>query len=330
MFTPKENFLRAQNNDKPDRLVNDYEAFAVCLDPIYVLDRISPIPGESIRDTFGTTVVQPEGHAGLMPIINDELKVIKDVTRWKDQLKVPDYNSYDLDWTEINDFFKTVDKNEQLTSVIVTCGLFEKLHFLMGVEDTLVNLLVEPEAMHDLLDVLLENRIEHIKQIIDNCSPEMVIYHDDWGTKRSLYMAPDLWREFFKDRSRKIYDFISSRDVCFIHHSDSFCQPIAKDMAEIGIKCWQGVIPDNDIPAMQKELKGSMLLMGGINSAIDKSNWSEEEVRREARNACEAYGPAGGFAPCLTYGGPGSIYPGVDEILRDEISKYNVDTYGAG
>lgn len=330
MYTPKENYIRTLENDHPDRLVSDYEAFAAYLDPIYVLDRISPVPGKSMKDSFGTTVIQPEGHAGLMPIVNDELKVIKDVTKWKEQLKVPDYNSYNLDWSEINDYFKTINRDEQLTTVIMTVGLFERLHFLMGVEDALVNLIIEPEAMHELLDVLLENRIEHAKQVIDNCNPDAIIYHDDWGTKRSLYISPDTWREFFKERSRKLYEYIKGRGVHLIHHSDSYCQPIVKDMAEIGIRCWQGVIPDNDIQTMQKELKGSMLLMGGINSIIDKINWSEEEIRKEVRKACETYGPGGNFAPCLTYGGPGSINPGVDDIIHDEIAGYNKDVYGIG
>lgn len=70
--------------------------------------------------------------------------------------------------------------------------------------------------------------------------------------------------------------------------------------------------------------------MGGINSIIDKINWSEEEIRKEVRKACETYGPGGNFAPCLTYGGPGSMNPGVDDIIHDEIAGYNKDVYGIG
>ena len=34
--------------------------------------------------------------------------------------------------------------------------------------------------------------------------------------------------------------------------------------------------------------------------------------------------PGGGFIPCLTYGGDdGSIYPAVDEIVKDEIAKWS-------
>lgn len=93
------------------------------------------------------------------------------------------------------------------------------------------------------------------------------------------------------------------------HHADCHCAAIAEDMAEIGVDVWQGVIPDNDIVSLQKKLKGSMVLMGGIDSRIDHKDWTEEEVRRETRRACSEYGKAGSFIPCLTYGGPPAFSP---------------------
>jgi hypothetical protein len=55
---------------------------------------------------------------------------------------------------------------------------------------------------------------------------------------------------------------------------------------------------------------------------------TEEEIRRETRRACEAYAPGGHFIPCLTYGGPGSIYPRCDQYIDDEIDKYNAEHFG--
>ena len=71
-----------------------------------------------------------------------------------------------------------------------------------------------------------------------------------------------------------------------------------------------------------------MVLMGGIDSRIDHKDWTEEEVRRETRRACSEYGKAGSFIPCLTYGGPTSIFPGVTETIVDEIHRYNQETCG--
>ena len=113
--------------------------------------------------------------------------------------------------------------------------------------------------------------------------------------------------------------------VIVIHHADSYCEPIVEDMAEIGIDIWQGVLPSNDIPAIQKKLQGRMVLMGGIDAAVvDRADSTEEEIRAEVRRACESYGPGGHFIPCLTYGLKDSgIYPNVDATIEDEIDRYN-------
>ena len=55
---------------------------------------------------------------------------------------------------------------------------------------------------------------------------------------------------------------------------------------------------------------------------------TEEEIRKEVRRACEEYAPNGHFIPCITYGGPGCLFPHVDSIIDDEIEKYNKEVYG--
>lgn len=116
--------------------------------------------------------------------------------------------------------------------------------------------------------------------------------------------------------------------VIAIHHSDSFCEPIVEDMVDVGIDIWQGVLPTNNIPKLQEQLQGRMILMGGIDSGIDRIDATEEEIRKEVRRACNEYGKGGGIIPSYTYGDPGTIFPHVCPIIEDEIDKYNLETYG--
>ena len=53
-----------------------------------------------------------------------------------------------------------------------------------------------------------------------------------------------------------------------MHHADSFMEPIIEDMVDLGIDIWQGTLPQNDIPKLQKQLNGRMTLMGGIDASI--------------------------------------------------------------
>ena len=70
--------------------------------------------------------------------------------------------------------------------------------------------------------------------------------------------------------------------VIIMHHADSFMEPIIEDMVDLGIDIWQGTLPQNDIPKLQKQLAGRMTLMGGIDASIvDRADSTEEEIRRK-------------------------------------------------
>jgi len=91
-------------------------------------------------------------------------------------------------------------------------------------------------------------------------------------------------------------------------------------MLEIGIDFWQGVLPSNNIQKIKKDTNYKMLLMGGIDVAVaDTPNWTEAIIRAEVARACKEYHEGGMFIPCLTMGGEGSLYPGVNEVVMDEI-----------
>lgn len=179
-----------------------------------------------------------------------------------------------------------------------------------------------PGEMHELLDYILEYKMEYAKLLVENLKPDVVLSHDDWGFKTNLFVRDTVWREFFKSRYEKFYGYLKDNGIIVMHHSDSYCEIIVQDMIDIGIDIWQGVLPQNNIPEIQKITKGKMLLMGGLECSImDLPDYDEEVIRKEVRRACDEYVPGGGFIPCLTYGGEGSIYPGVNDIIMDEIAK---------
>ena len=217
----------------------------------------------------------------------------------------------------------------ELVMAFMPTGVFERLHFLMGFEDMLMNFLLEPEDMMDLCNAIGEYRYQYMKLIVDNIKPDVMLSHDDWGSKHALFVSPDTWREFIKPQYVKTYGYMKERGIIIMHHADSFMEPIVEDMVELGIDIWQGALPENDIPKLQKQLAGRMTLMGGLDaSVVDRADSTEEEIRKEVRRACQTYGPGGHFIPCITYGAPGCLFKHVDPIINDEIDKYNKETYG--
>jgi hypothetical protein len=325
MLSIKENFLETIARDgKPDRLVNCYEFMELIVpDPALLAINCQPKVGESVLDPWGVTWHWPEGQPASAPLPDSSLYVIKDVTRWEESLKLPEIE--DLEWAETAARADALRGGDKFVTAFFVSGLFERLHFLMGFEDALVNLMIEAEATKALIDRIGAFRLRHAELIVENMRPEMVLIHDDWGMKHGLFMPPDVWRGMIRPHYEELYAYFKSEGVIVVHHADSFLEPIVSDMADIGVDVWQGALPENDLVRLQKELDGRMTLMGGIDvSIVDREDATEDVIRAETRRACETYGPGGHFIPSYTTGAPGHlIYPKGLSIIEDEIRTYN-------
>ena len=327
-MTAKEIFLELLKPDgRPERQLVQYEALQMALgDPAGGFLHKGRRPGATITDLWGTVIEWPEGAPGSMPLVTEENKVIKDITKWRDYVHAPDVVAGSSDteaWREVRERVRGLAGDERLVAGFMATGIFEQCHFLMPFQEVLTNLYDHPDEMHELIEYITEFRLAYVKQIIDNLQPDAIFSHDDWGTKDALFMKPEMWREFFKEPYRRFYGYIRERGVIAIHHADSYLVPIVEDMAEIGIQVWQGVLPENDIPALQEKLGGRMVLMGGIGAAIDRADADEEEVRSYVHDALHRYCPGGHFIPSITYGLAGTVYKHVDPWIDDEIRKYN-------
>jgi len=327
-MTAKEIFLELLKPDgRPERQLMQYEALQMVLgDPIGKYLHEGRMPGATITDRWGTVIEWPADAPGSMPHVTEENKVIKDITHWRDYVHAPDFIPHSSDpeaWERCRARARERAGDERLVAGFMGTGIFEQCHFLMPFQEVLTNLYDHPEEMHELIEYITEYRIAYVKHLIENLKPDVIFSHDDWGTKDALFMKPDMWREFYKEPYRRFYGYIREQGVIAIHHADSYLVPIVEDMAEIGIQVWQGVLPENDIPALQRRLKGRMVLMGGIGAAIDRADAGEEEVRTYVHDALHEYCPGGHFIPSITYGIAGTVYKHVDPWIDDEIRKYN-------
>lgn len=324
-MTPAEIFLEYLKPDgRPERQLKQYEALKLIGNPCGTYLRGNRKKGTTSVDRFGTTILFPEDAPGATPHITPENKVCKDITRWREYVKVPDLTANCSEgWEDAQAALEEVHKEGKLGMVLMGTGLFEQCHFLMGFEDTLTAFYEHPQEMHELIDRILEHRLEYAKLVCENLHPDVILSHDDWGTKNALFMQPDIWREFFKEPYRRFYSYIRSQNVIAIHHADSYLVPIVEDMIEIGIQGWQGILPENDVPAVQKVCAGRMLLMGGIGAVIDRPDATEEEIVSYVEKTLEENCPGGYYIPCITYGAPGTVFKHVDPIIDRTIDEYN-------
>ena len=319
-MTGKEKVLAMLSGERPVSVINGWEGFELTMNPVTLA--VSPImPGQTVQDAWGVHMSWPAGQPGAMPLEGDKL-VCPDIENWKEVLHKPDVASMQFDWAPFLGQQEAVHAQGKLTATLVPVGNFELLRNMTGFENCLINLLTEPETIGEIVDMIVDYRMECYKQICENLHPDILFQHDDWGSKHAMFMSPDVWREIFKPGYKRLYGYLHEQGVLVMHHADSFLEPIISDMEEIGIDIWQGALPQNDIVKLQSQVK-RMILFGGIDAAkIDHPGATEEEVRAEVRHVCETYIPGGHFIPAITAGGPTSINEHIDPIISDEIARY--------
>lgn len=315
----RENMTAILEGRQPDYYGNFFNAVKIVSDPIRMAD-VCPADGQEHRDSWGTTCIRLPDAPGKHPHITDENKVVKDIEKWREQLVIPPVQG--LDWSKAKAEVEALDRSETFVMFWSAQGLFERSHFLMGMEEAFCAYLEEPEAMFEMLTAIADYKKRLIKEAAFHIQPDVIFFQDDWGSKQNLFLPPDTWREMIKPLQKEIADVIHECGMIYVHHADCICEPIVEDMAEIGVDIWQGVIPQNDIVSIQERLGGRMALIGGVDGpAIDDPDTTDAEIMTEVHRCVDTYCPAGRF------------YPGAPAHLLREPNEHLVEAdlrvYGA-
>ena len=317
-MTPRENVMAIYNREQPDAYIDIMSAVTLLPDPVLLSDH-APEGITEYQDSWGVSYILAPGAPGPHPHVTPENAVIKDITRWREQVKFPSLDN--LDWSQAKAVSDSVDRTEKMTCVMFAGGIFERSHHLQGMQTALMNYMLEPEATAELLRAIADWKIAYIHQMGREVHPDIIFYHDDWGSKQNLFLPPNLWRELIKPLQKEIADAIHEEGMIYMHHADCICEPIVEDMVEIGIDIWQGCIAQNNIVSIQERTGGKLAISGGIDGpAIDTPMTTEAEIRAEVHRAMDTYLPRGRFFPGIPNGI--CFRPENDRIEKEEAAIY--------
>ena len=326
MLTVKENLKEVMTGGKPDRFVKQYEFLQMVMTVPFTRKK-PPLGGEIVND-WGVTVRWPEGQLGAFPVHDDEHIVVKDITEWKNFVKAPNLDYPDEAWAQAIADANAVDRENKYVTAFVAPGLFEHTHYLMRMENALMDFYEEPEAMHELIDYLTEFELKYAKEVTEHIHPDALFHHDDWGSQISTFLSPAMFEEFFVPAYKKIYGYWKDHGVeLIVHHSDSYAATLVPYMIEMGIDIWQGVMTTNHIPDLIKQYGGKITFMGGVDSGvIDHPAWSKEQIEKEVTRACRENGKLY-FIPSASQGLGVSSFPGVYEATDYAIDKMTKEMF---
>jgi len=331
MLSVRQNLLETIHGGKPDRFVNQYEfmQWLLMFDPISRNSPPFPPYGGRMQNGWGVWLDWPKGLPGTFPMHDDAHRVIKDITKWKDVVKTPRTDYPESDWEDLKKAAAAVDRKEYFATAVYITGVFEMLHYLMGINDCLLNFYEEPEAMHELVDYITEYELKVADEICKHGHPDALFHHDDWGSAQSTFISPAMFDEFFLEPYKKIYGFYKKNGVeIIVHHSDSYAATLVPEMIEMGVDIFQGCISSNNVPELVKKYGKKISFMGDLdNSLLDKADWTRALVKKEVERACRTNGKHY-FIPCLVQGCPGAANKGLYTAVTKEIDRMSGEMFG--
>ena len=329
MLTAKQNMREVIRGGNPDRFVNQYEAVQLLFHP-YMMTQPLLKKGEPDKvNGWGVTNSFPENVPGAFPVHTPDKIVLKDIEEWQKYVKAPSLKFPQELWDVAKGMYDAVDGEKAYKATFIAPGLFEQTHHLMSIEEALMAYMTNPDEMKDLIKYLVDWELELAEGICSNLHPDAIFHHDDWGSEINSFLRPQLFDEFFTDAYKQIYGYYHDHGVeLVIHHSDSYAANLVPYMIEMGIDVFQGCIKTNNVPELIEKYGGKIAFMGEIdNKQVDFEGWTDADCAKAAITAMERCGNKY-FIPCITQGGPGSVYPGTYMSLTNAIDKYNCEKFG--
>ena len=192
--------------------------------------------------------------------------------------------------------------SDRAIMVVIGCNLFEWGTFLRRIDNFLMDLIAEPENVERLLDALLAIHMQTLERvcravgdIVDVCR-----FGDDLGMDTGPFMAPEIYRRFFKPRHAQMCAYVHRHSTMktFLHSCGSIFS-LMPDLIEAGFDvinpvqtaCYQ-MEPERLKAAFGKDIT---FWGGGACTRHVLNRGSVQEVKDDVKRRLDILAPGGGF-----------------------------------
>jgi uroporphyrinogen decarboxylase len=193
------------------------------------------------------------------------------------------------------------DQNESVRTrraewLPILCTLFN----LFGMEETLLNLSLEPAIIEAALAKIEEFVLDFCERMIEAAQVESEIFWfgDDFATQKGMLISPEHWRRYLKPVYWKIFDLAKRRGMKVWFHSCGTFRPVLPDLIDIGLDVWETAqvhLRGNEPEVLKREYGKDITFYGAINTQTTLPQGTPEQVRDEVRRRVRDLGKGGGY-----------------------------------
>ena len=195
-----------------------------------------------------------------------------------------------------------VDSHPNLFKIYeIGFSLYERAWTLRGMDNLLMDFMLNEDFVDELLDRILEYNLGVI-DIAARYPIDCIMFGDDWGQQKGLIMGPKLWNRFIKPRMAMMYDRVKKHGLYICHHSCGDNYQLFKDLIDMGLDIYNTFQPEvYDIKKFKEEFGKDLTVYGGISTQGVLANGTPSEVRDETKRMMELLGGDGGYIVAPTH-----------------------------
>jgi len=180
---------------------------------------------------------------------------------------------------------------------------FMRVNEIRGAEDHFVDMIINPDLIHRLNDIVVAHHLQTIRNFIE-AGADIVCFSGDYATTENLMARPEHLEEFGIAPLGKLADFCHSHDMPCILHSDGDIRPIMDTLLSIGgIDGLHPIDPTAglDIGDFKEKYGKRVCLLGSIDCGPLMMWGTPEEVREAVKENIRKAGKGGGYVAASSH-----------------------------
>ena len=292
-MNPKENALRIIRFSKPERVMKEPPCHTMtyhgCNHEGYLGGGHHLPVGSSWTDIWGTGWQRE--HEGVMGF--PRIYPLADLPTALKSYSWPDPEDYRL-YSKIYSLAQGWDRENKFLLGQHRDTLWEKAYMLVGMENLMVFIKTEPEAVRELFHRIMDFQLGIARHYL-NLGIELAACGDDLGTQQALLLSPRTIHEFLVPEYRRLFNLYREHQVLIQFHSCGHILPLVDTFIDLGIDILNPVqATANDLAELRRKSDGKMALFGGVSSALLVSG-PPSEIREEVAKRIWQLGQNGGY-----------------------------------
>ncbi len=198
------------------------------------------------------------------------------------------------------DLYENTDK--ALIIYSPTAGVWEHSYWLRGIENLYMDMATNLQYVEALAERIVEWQLAFWEDVLDVVGQyvQVVQLGEDLGGQHGPIFSPEIYRNIYKPRHRRLTDLIHRKtDAKIYFHSCGSLYQILPDIIDSGMEILNPVqvsAKDMDSARLKKEFGQDLCFWGGGADATTAMTFATpEELKEEVKHRIHDLGPGGGF-----------------------------------